>query len=188
MRGWIQKILIALNWKLNSDSKYTHISGNYISQALESLMCQKLKMLHNFWLMDQKLFWLGSMHTEFYADSDAKWVFSKFSIFQLNIPLRSFELHFAIFRKLRRQKKSKFHFLGQFLTLKNMVTKFFRNSNFSDFLGIKSEINQSKAPTSKYQYLANFGRSFHFDAVKMASPYDLKYNHRAYSMHYLKIN
>ena len=142
MRGRIQKILIALNWKLNSDSKYTHISGNYISQALESLMCQKLKMLHNFWLMDQKLFWLGCMHTEFYADSDAKWVFSKFSIFQVNIPLRNFELHFAIFRKLRRQKKSKFHFLGQFLTLKNMVTKFFRNSNFSDFLGIKSEINQ----------------------------------------------
>ena len=146
MRGRIQKILIALNWKLNSDSKYTHISGNYISKALESLMCQKLKMLHNFWLMDQKLFWLGCMHTEFYADSDAKWVFSKFSIFQVNIPLRNFELHFAIFRKLRRQKKSKFHFLGQFLTLKNMVTKFFRNSNFSDFLGIKSEINQSTVP------------------------------------------
>ena len=106
-----------------------------ISQALESLMCQKLKMLHNFWFMDQKLFWLGSMHTEFNADSDAKWVFSKFSIFQVNIPLRNFELNFAIFRKLRGQKKSKFHFLGQFLTLKNMVTKFFRNSNFSDFLG-----------------------------------------------------
>ena len=32
--------------------------------------------------------------------------------------------------------------MGQFLTLKNMVAKFFRNSNFSDFLGIKSEINQ----------------------------------------------
>ena len=142
MRGRIQKILILLNQKLNFDSKYTHISGNYISQALESLMCQKLKMLHNFWLMDQKLFWLGSMHTEFNADSDAKWVFSKFSIFQVNIPLRNFELNFAIFRKLRGQKKSKFHFLGQFLTLKNMVTKFFRNSNFSDFLGIKSEINQ----------------------------------------------
>ena len=141
LRGRIQKILILLNRKLNFDSKYTHISGNYISQALESLMCQKLKMLHNFWLMDQKLFWLGSMHTEFNADSDAKWVFSKFSIFQVNIPLRNFELNFAIFRKLRGQKKSKFHFLGQFLTLKNMVTKFFRNSNFSDFLGIKSEIN-----------------------------------------------
>ena len=40
---------------------------------------------------------------------------------------------------MRGQKIS---FLGQFLTLKNMVTKFFRNSNFSDFLGIKSEINQ----------------------------------------------
>ena len=31
--------------------------------------------------------------------------------------------------------------MGQFLTLKNMVAKFFRNSNFSDFLGIKSEIS-----------------------------------------------
>ena len=142
LRGRIQKILISLNQKWNSDSKYTHISGNYISQALESLMCQKLKMLHNFWLMDQKHFWLGCMHTEFNADSDAKWVFSKFSIFQVNIPLRNFELNFAIFRKLRRQKKSKFRFLGQFLTLKNMVTKFFPNSNFSDFLGIRSEISQ----------------------------------------------
>ena len=142
MRGRIQKILILLNRKLNFDSKYTHISGNYISQALESLMCQKLKMLHNFWLMDQKLFWLGSMHTEFNADSDAKWVFSKFSIFQVIIPLLNCELNFALFRKLRRQKKSKFRFLGQFLTLKNMVTKFFRNSNFSDFLGIRSEISQ----------------------------------------------
>ena len=32
--------------------------------------------------------------------------------------------------------------LGQFLTLENMVEKFFQNSNFSDFLGIKSEISQ----------------------------------------------
>ena len=143
MRGRIQKILSGLNRKLNSDSNYTHISGYYISQALESLMCQKLKMLHNFWLMVQKHFWLGSMHTEFNADSNAKWVFSKFSIFQVNIPLRNFELNFAFFRKLRGQKNSKFHFLGQFLTLKNMVTKFFRYSNFSDFLGIKSEINHS---------------------------------------------
>ena len=31
--------------------------------------------------------------------------------------------------------------MGQFLTLKNMVTKFFQISNFSDFLGIKSEIS-----------------------------------------------
>ena len=33
-----------------------------------------------------------------------------------------------------------FVFLGQFLTLENTVTKFFQNSNFLDFLGIKSEI------------------------------------------------
>ena len=135
MRGRIPKFWIFLSPPLNSDSKYTHNVSDCISQALESLMCQKLKMLHNFWLMDQKLFWLSCMHTEFYADSDAKWVFSKFPIFQVNCPLRNFELNFAIFRKLRGQKKSKFHFLGQFLTLKNMVTKFFRNSNFSDFLG-----------------------------------------------------
>ena len=32
--------------------------------------------------------------------------------------------------------------LGQFLTLENMVEKFFQNSNFSDFLGIKSEVSQ----------------------------------------------
>ena len=36
---------------------------------------------------------------------------------------------------------NQFH-CNQFLTLKNMVTKFFQNSNFSDFLGIKSEISQ----------------------------------------------
>ena len=39
------------------------------------------------------------------------------------------------------EKYQKFVFLGQFLTLKNMVKKFFWNSNFSDFLGIKSEIH-----------------------------------------------
>ena len=59
LRGRIQNFWIFLSLPWNSDSKYTHISGNYISQALESLMCQKLKMLHNFWLMDQKLFSLG---------------------------------------------------------------------------------------------------------------------------------
>ena len=32
--------------------------------------------------------------------------------------------------------------LGHFLTLENMVEKFFRNSNFSDFLRINVEINQ----------------------------------------------
>ena len=80
-------------------------------------------------------------HSKFYADFEKKWFFSKFLIFQVLIPLLNFEFNFAFFRKLRRRKKSKFRFLGQFLTLKNMVTKFFRNSNFSDFLGIKSEIN-----------------------------------------------
>ena len=32
------------------------------------------------------------------------------------------------------KEKLKISFLGQFLTLKNMVAKFFRNSNFSSFL------------------------------------------------------
>ena len=39
-------------------------------------------------------------------------------------------------------KSSNFPFLVQFLTLKNMITKLFQNSDFSNFLGIKSEMNQ----------------------------------------------
>ena len=38
LRGRIQKILIGLNRKLNSDSKYTHKLGDCLSQTLESLM------------------------------------------------------------------------------------------------------------------------------------------------------
>ena len=41
---------------------------------------------------------------------------------------------------LRGRKILKFRFMNQFLTLKNKVSKFFQNSNFSDFLG-KSEIS-----------------------------------------------
>ena len=36
---------------------------------------------------------------------------------------------------------SKIRFLSRFLTLNNMVLKFSQNSNFSYFLGIKSEIH-----------------------------------------------
>ena len=144
-------------------------------------MCQKLKMLHNFWLMDQKLFWLGSMHTEFYADSDAKWVFSKFSIFQVNIPVRNLELNLVIFRKLRRQKKSKFRFSGQSLTLKNMVTKFFRNSNFSDFLGIKSEINQS-SPISFVSFGLKFLPLNIFDGTVFISPFLVRLRWTVFSL------
>ena len=43
---------------------------------------------------------------------------------------------------MRGREISKIRFLGQFLTLNNMVLKFFQNSNFSYFLGIKSEIHQ----------------------------------------------
>ena len=73
-------------------------------------------------------------------------VFQNFWIFQVNSPLLNFQFFFTIFPKLRGQKISKFCFMGQFLTLKNMVTKFFQNSNFSDFLGIKSEISQKAVP------------------------------------------
>ena len=40
--------------------------------------------------------------------------FSKLSIFQVNIPLSKFVFNFAIFRKLRRQKKQKFVFSVSF--------------------------------------------------------------------------
>ena len=93
--------------------------------------------------MDQKLFWVGCPESQFYADYDEKISFPKFLIFQVNSPLLNFEFFLTIFPKLRGRKISKFRFMGQFLTLKNMVTKFFQNSNFSDFLGIKSEISQS---------------------------------------------
>ena len=93
--------------------------------------------------MDQKLFWVGCPDSKFYADYDEKISFPKFLIFQVNSPLSNFEFFLTIFPKLRGRKISKFRFMGQFLTLKNMVTKFFQNSNFSDFLGIKSEISQN---------------------------------------------
>ena len=82
--------------------------------------------------MDQKLFWVGCPESQFYADYDEKISFPKFLIFKVFL---------TIFPKLRGRKISKFRFMGQFSTLKNIVTKFFKNSNFSDFLGIKSEIS-----------------------------------------------
>ena len=45
---------------------------------------------------------------------------------------------------MRGREISKIRFLGQFLTLKNMVLKFSQNSKFSYFLGIKSEIHHSQ--------------------------------------------
>ena len=60
--------------------------------------------------MDQNLFQGGPLHSEFYADFKEKYVFSKFAIFQVIIPLLNCELNFALFRKLRGQKKSKFRF------------------------------------------------------------------------------
>ena len=85
---------------------------------------------------------MGCPDSQFYADYNEKKSFPKFWIFQVNSPLSNFQFFLTIFPKLRGRKISKFRFMGQFLTLKNMVTKFFQNSNFSDFLGIKSEISQ----------------------------------------------
>jgi len=52
---------------------------------------------------------------------------------------------FEIFRRFRGRNITKFPFVGQYmyLTLENTVIKSFQNSNFSDFLEIKSEINQT---------------------------------------------
>ena len=50
--------------------------------------------------------------------------------------------NFRVGKVHRKNENFRKIFMGQFLTLKNMVTKFFQNSNFSDFLGIKSEISQ----------------------------------------------
>ena len=45
------------------------------------------------------------------------------------------------FSKIAWAKNFEISFYGLFLTLKIMITKFLQNSNFSDFLGIKSEIS-----------------------------------------------
>jgi len=64
-----------------------------------------------------KLFPLGCLQSQFYAVNDKK----------------------ISFPKLHGPKISKFRFRSVFDT--EMVTKFFQNSNCSNFLGIKSEIN-----------------------------------------------
>ena len=55
------------------------------------------------------------------------------------------------------EKYQNFVFWVSFWHLKNMVSKFFRNSNFSDFLGIKSEIS-------------HFGQSVRIQTVKLKIP------------------
>ena len=113
-------------------------------------------MLHNFWFMDPKLFQMGCLQSQFYADYDEKISFPKFWVFQVNIPILSFDFFFSNFSKIAWAKISKFRFIGQFLTLKNMVTKFFQNSNFSDFLGIKSEISHLDKIKLNSQIFGNF--------------------------------
>ena len=68
--------------------------------------------------------------------------FFKIFIFKGRYPTVKFWISFCNLSKMRGQKILKFRFLGPFWLLKNMITKFFENSNFSYFLGIKSEINQ----------------------------------------------
>ena len=73
-----------------------------------------------------------------------RWFQCKIRFFKIfHFQVLNFEFNIAIFQKLRGQKISQFYFLGHFLTLKNMVLKnsdmVFKNS---DFLGIKSKINQ----------------------------------------------
>jgi len=82
---------------------------------------------------------VGCLQSKFYADYDKKISFQKFSFLGKYSTLKFFV---TIFQKLCGRKISKFRFMGQFLTPKNMVTNFIQNSNFSDFIGIKSEISQ----------------------------------------------
>ena len=48
---------------------------------------------------------------------------------------------------MRGRKISKFRFSGSIFNAKKHDKKIFRNSNFSDFLGIKSEIHQCTIET-----------------------------------------
>ena len=67
---------------------------------------------------------------------------NQFFIFSGTFTTLKFEISFTYFRKIALAENFKVPFLVQFFTLKTVVEKFFGNSNFSDFLGIKSEINQ----------------------------------------------
>ena len=64
------------------------------------------------------------MQSQLYADYNEKKI-SKILIFSGTLPTLKFWVFLTIFPKLRGRKISKFRFMGQFLTLKNMVTKFF---------------------------------------------------------------
>ena len=81
--------------------------------------------------------------TEFYADSDEKIIFQNFDFFLQIAQSMALSLFWQFFGKCVGEKYQNFGFLGQFSTPKNMIKKFFRNSNFSDFVGIKSEIHHS---------------------------------------------
>ena len=98
-------------------------------------------MLHNFWFMNHNLFFDGDYAIKILRSFRWKKYFFKIFIFSGRYPTLKFGISFIDFLKMRGREISKIRFLGQFLTLNNMVLKFSQNSNFSYFLGIKSEIH-----------------------------------------------
>ena len=82
------------------------------------------------------------MYTEFNADFDEKKNLKNFHFFGYFAHSEVLSVFHRFLENFTSFKYQNFVILGQFLTLENMVEKFFQNSNFSDFLGIKSEINQ----------------------------------------------
>ena len=65
-----------------------------------------------------------------------------FHFFSGRYPTLKFRISLCNFTKMRGQNIPKFHSIGQFLMLKNMVRKFTRNPNFLNFLETKTDINQ----------------------------------------------
>ena len=68
---------------------------------------------------------LKTFQSEFHAYFNEKDVFSKFSIFQVNIPFLNIEFNFEIFQKLRGQKKTKFRFFGSVFDAKKYGHRIF---------------------------------------------------------------
>ena len=76
------------------------------------------------------------------SKTDPKNIFFQNFPFSGKYSTLKFWIQFCNFSKITWAKKIKISFFGSVFDPENMVTKFFRNSNFSDFLGIKSEISQ----------------------------------------------
>ena len=99
-----------------------HTKRNFSQKWSSNTICGRFSIKISFY---PKSTFLLNVHISW-----TKWLISDL------IPKKSEILNLILqfFENCVGKKKSKFCFLGQFLTLKNMVTKFFRNSNFSDFL------------------------------------------------------